>query len=76
MITWADKVTFVGMVVETVFPDAIGNVGSYAYNVKIGIPGGLCSYGNGSTREKAIESAAWGIHVDWWSVEQRMTEFE
>lgn len=72
MITWEDKVAFVGMTVETVSSDVI----YHKYHVRVRIPGGACSYGSGHTMEKAIESAAWGMNMDWYSVERKITERE
>lgn len=70
MITWAEKIAFVGMTMEPTIDDL------YPYGVKVRIPGGLCSSGGGHTIEKAIESAAIGMNIDWYSVEQHMTEQE
>jgi len=65
MITWADKVAFVGMVVETMPVDEVDYVGfHYEYRVRVRIPDGLCSYGDGDTMEEAIESAATGMGMD------------
>lgn len=75
MITWVEKVAFVGMTVEIV-PSVPSEVTCYRYCVRLRIPDGLCSYGDGHTIEEAIESAAYGMNMDWWSVETKMTEHE
>lgn len=77
MITWADKVAFVGMVVEIMPVDEIDYVGFYyEYRVRVRTPGGACSYGDGNTMEEAIESAATGMRIGWSSVERKITEAE
>jgi hypothetical protein len=73
MITWAQKVAFVGMVVETIPADEIG---CYQYSSKVRIPDGLCSFGEGDTEEESIENAAIGMNIDWGSVERKITERE
>ncbi len=72
MVSWAEKVAFVGMTVEVVPLDVV----CYQYHVRVRIPGGVCSYGDGHTMEEAIESAAVGMQMDWYSVEQKITEYE
>lgn len=79
-ITWADKVAFVGMIVEIIHSkkswegkkDGVID----PYHVRVRIPGGLCSYGDGTSMEKAIESAAIGMNMDWYSIEGKMIERE
>lgn len=72
MITWAEKVAFVGMTIEVVPSD----VTCYQYHVRVRVPSGICSYGDGHTMEQAIESAAIRMQMDWCSVEQKITEHE
>lgn len=70
MITWREKVAWVGFEVKP-----LTDPGSpFEHNIKLRRNPGLCSYGGGDTLEKAIESAAWGMNIDWWSVERRITE--
>ena len=69
MVTWAEKVAFVGMTMETV-------PSPFLYGVRVCIPDGLGSYGDGNTMEEAIESAAWGMNMGWWPVERKITEQE
>ena len=80
MITWADKVAFVGMIVEIVNLDKSWEGKEYdtidQYHIRVRIPGGVCSYGDGASMEKAIESAAIGMNMDWYSIEGKMTEHE
>ncbi len=72
MITWAEKVAFVGMTVEIVPSDTTG----YRYRVRVRIPDGASSYGGGHTIEEAIEQAAWGMNMDWYSIRRKITERE
>lgn len=76
MITWADKIAFVGMTVEMVSKDRPNFYEFHRYNVLVRIPNGLCSYGSGNTMEEAIESGAIGMSVCWFSVERKITERE
>jgi hypothetical protein len=76
MITWANKIAFVGMVVEHIPQQSPDCDNDCRYNLRVRIPDGLCSYGNGETMEEALEDAAWGMNMDWWSVERNMTERE
>ncbi|KKN99041.1 hypothetical protein LCGC14_0142860 [marine sediment metagenome] len=68
MITWAEKVAFVGMVVTKQYSPMFG------YKVKVSIPNGLCSFGTGDTLDEAIESAAIGMNMDWHSITRKITE--
>lgn len=72
MITWAEKIAFVGMTVETVPPDEA----CYKHHVRVRIPGGACSYGGGDTIEEATVSAAMGMRMDWRSIESKITKRE
>ncbi len=85
MITWADKVSFVGMLVKNLSIKEYNKVAGFfasdfivncRYNVKISIPGGFSSFGCGSTREEAIEDAARSFQICWLSVEKKITEKE
>lgn len=51
-----------------------GAVGEY--HVRVRIPGGVCSYGDGASMEEAIEIAAMGMNMDWYSIEGKITERE
>lgn len=72
MITWADKVAFVGMVVKVMN----SSHSNFKCKVKVGVPCGICSYGYGDTMDKAIESAAVGLYMDWCAIERKITERE
>lgn len=83
MITWADKVAFVGMSVKNLSSKEYNKVAgfftsdfdiNYGYNVKVSISGGCSSFGCGSTQEEAIEDAAISFQICWSSVEQKITE--
>lgn len=69
MITWAQKIAFVGLSVKDVD-------GSYPFNVKVCHNPGASSYGDGPTLEKAIENAAIGLQIDWNSVTRKITDME
>ncbi len=68
MITWEEKVAFVGMTVTKQYSRVWG------YKVKVAIPNGLCSFGTGDTLDEAIKNAAWGMNMDWHSIERKMTD--
>ncbi len=73
MITWAQKIAFVGMPCEDVPPDHM----NYPFNVRVRFAqNGLCSYGQGETLEKAIENACHGLPMDWNSVTRKITDKE
>jgi hypothetical protein len=72
MITWKEKITWVGFRVEHL----INSSSPFEHSIKLRKNPGRCSYGDGDTLEEAIESAAWGMGIDWWSVERRITEHE
>lgn len=74
MITWVDKIAFVGISVESVTPDL--PLRNRPYSVKLSYNPGLCSFGDGETMGKAIEDAAISMPIDWHSVEYRITERE
>lgn len=76
MITWADKVAFLGMTVETMPSEITGVDACYRYKVKVHYNPGCCSIGHGNTIDKAIEDAATSFRICWFSVEQKMTELE
>ncbi len=68
--SWVEKLAFVGMFYEEDHDEDL-----YKFNIKIRRDGGvLVSHGGGDTLEKAIENAAWGQNIDWYSVETKMTE--
>lgn len=73
MVTWADKVAWVGFTVKPITPESTSY---FKYAIKLSYNPGRCSYGDGDMMEKAIEDAALGIGIDWWSVEKRITEYE
>ncbi len=72
MITWAEKIAFVGMIVEPIPSDTSGK----RYSVKLRIPNGISSFGSGDTIEDAIESAAIGMNMSWGTVTKNITEKE
>jgi len=73
MVTWAQKIAFVGMTCEDVPPNQM----NYTFNVMVRFsPKGLCSYGRGSTHEKALECACVGLPMDWNSVTRKITDKE
>lgn len=72
MITWAEKVAWVGFEVEP----RTSSGSFFEHSIKLRRNPGRCSYGEGDTLEEAIEDAAWGMNIDWWSVERRITEHE
>lgn len=69
MVTWAQKIAFVGMSVHDVD-------GHYLFNVRVCYNPGASSYGGGPTLEKAIENAAAGLRIDWNSVTRKITDRE
>jgi hypothetical protein len=75
MITWADKVAFVGLTVKAV-PSSISKGIGYPYRVKLCYNPGLCSFGDGHTIDEAIKDAAISMPIDWTSVERKITELE
>lgn len=70
-ISWAAKLAWVGMVfrVEDAVPDQLCEV-----RVRVRIPDGLVSFGDGDTLEEALEDAAIGFQMDWGSVARKMTD--
>lgn len=68
MITWTERLAFVGMIVE------VESASLHHCKVRVRIPDGLCSFGEGNTFEGAIRNAAWGMGIDWGSVERKITE--
>lgn len=72
MITWKEKVTWVGFTVE----DITTSDSPLLFEVELSYNPGRRSFGDGDTLEEAIEEAAWGMNIDWWSVERRITEHE
>ncbi len=74
MITWAEKVAWVGMVVTKVKPKQ--SIATWKHRIRLRIPCGVCTHGDGDTIEEAIESAAGGMNIDWDGLEERMTEHE
>lgn len=76
MITWADKVAFVGMIVEQMRPDTKGIDACYHHKVKVRYNPGICSIGYGNTLDEAIEDAAISLPISWRSVEKKITERE
>ncbi len=70
MVTWAEKVAWVGMEVHELIPVAP----SERFSVKLCNNPGRCSYGQGDTLDEAIKNAAWGMGIDWWSVERKITD--
>lgn len=72
MITWADKVAFVGLTVKTMPSDTC-----YRHKVKVSYgPRGRCSIEHGNTIDEAIEIAAISLPICWRSVEKKITEHE
>jgi len=72
MITWAEKIAFVGLTAKRV-PRSKGEI--YApFHVKVSYNPGLCSFGWGNTFDEAIGSAAQSLPIDWYSVERKITE--
>jgi hypothetical protein len=69
MVTWAQKIAFVGMSVRDVD-------GPCRFNVRVCHNPGASSYGSGPTLEKAIEDAAIGLRIDWDSVTRKITDKE
>lgn len=69
MITWAAKLTHLGMTWE-ILPVKYRNMVS----VRVNRNPGLVSFGDGETLEKALEHAARGQGIDWGNVARKMTE--
>lgn len=74
MVTWAEKVAWVGLTVKDVTPDS--PLRYSRFSIKLSYNPGLCSYGDGDTLEEAIESATIGLPLDWSSITHRITEHE
>lgn len=79
MVTWQEKLRFVGMEAVDVRDDHHSQDGHHELiTVKIqnqrGI--GLVSFGEGKTRTDAIRNASYGVGIDWYSVERKITEME
>lgn len=72
MVTWAQKIAFVGMTCEHVPPGRT----AYPFNVRVKYSPGICSYGQGETLEKAIEDACIGFPISWDSVTRKITDKE
>ena len=66
-ITWQDKLAWLGMVWKSV-------PGQFLVNVEVRRNPGRVSFGSGDTLESALEEAAWGQEIGWWSVERKMTD--
>lgn len=76
MITWAEKVAFLGMKVKTMPSSTTGPDTWSRHKVKLCYNPGLCSYGYGDTIDEAIGDAAIGMPICWSSVERKITERE
>jgi hypothetical protein len=79
MISWADKIAFVGLTYQ--IKECIYS-GYYRLKVKVCIPNGATAYGFGSSAyedtaiDHAIEDGVCSFHVDWQSVERKITDQE
>lgn len=69
MITWEEKVAFVGMSIESMTPDRC-----YPFKIKLSYNPGASSIGHGFTLEEAICDAATSVRICWSSVEKKITE--
>ena len=69
MITWAQKIAFVGMSFEEID-------GRHPFDVKVCHNPGASIYGSGSTLDEAIGNAAIGLQIDWNSVTRKITDKE
>ncbi len=77
MITWADKVAFVGLIVKIMPSNINSDTWSLRrYRVKLCYNPGLCSFGDGHTIDEAIEDAAISMPICWASIERKITEQE
>jgi len=73
MITWKEKVAFVGMSVRLMIPGETGVDTCFKYKIKVSHNPGACSIGHGNTLDEAIGNAARSLQICWHSVERRMT---
>ena len=79
MITWSDRVAFVGMIVKDIPKYKRQNESKFDYwqhKVKVYIPNGYCSYGYGNTLNEAIWDAVAPMPMDWFSIERKITEHQ
>lgn len=68
MITWSEKIAFVGITAKVMPSDY------HRFEIKLSYDPGLCSFGGGDTIEEAIEHAAISMPIDWLSVTKKITE--
>lgn len=66
--SWKDKLAWVGLVWEIIEQT------DEDCRVKVRVPDGLVSFGDGETLEDALRHGAAGQSIDWNSVGRKMTE--
>jgi len=78
MITWQNKLEYLGMPFELISFTCPKN-GPPTYEVKVYYGStrfGLCGFGHGETLEKALEDAVIGFPTNWNEVSKKITEQE